>query len=284
MRALMNSNAINKTSLAINCEESIKILTDFIRTEVQKAGFSKAVVGLSGGIDSSLSATLVMLALGKQNVIGVMMPFETSSSESLSDTRQLVSKLSIPHLLVEITPMVKPYLEMYPEMDSIRRGNVMARMRMIVLYDISAAEKALVLGTANKTEYLLGYTTMWGDMACALNPLGDLYKTQVRALAKYLGLPENIINKKPSADLWAGQTDEEELGFSYEEADTLLELLIDRRLPPEEVESLGYSRQLIDNIMRRVHQTQYKRRLPLIAKLSRRSVNRDFQFSGDRDH
>ena len=180
--------------------------------------------------------------------------------------------------------MVKPYLEMYPEMDSIRRGNVMARMRMIVLYDISAAKKALVLGTANKTEYLLGYTTLWGDMACALNPLGDLYKTQVRALAKYLVLPEKIINKKPSADLWAGQTDEGELGFSYEEADTLLELLIDRRLPPEEVEALGYSRQLIDNIMRRVHQTQYKRRLPLIAKLSHRSVNRDFQFSGDRDH
>lgn len=284
MRALMGSNAINKASLTINCEESIKILTNFIRTEVQKAGFSKAVVGLSGGIDSSLSATLAGLALGKQNVIGVMMPFETSSSESLSDTRQLVSKLGIPHHLVEITPMVKPYLEMYPEMDFIRRGNVMARMRMIVLYDISAAEKALVLGTANKTEYLLGYTTLWGDMACAFNPLGDLYKTQVRALAKYLGLPESIINKKPSADLWAGQTDEGELGFSYEEADTLLELLIDRRLPPEEVEALGCSRQLIDNIMRRVHQTQYKRHLPLIAKLSHRSVNRDFQFSGDRDH
>jgi NAD+ synthase len=284
MRALMGLNATNKASLAIDCEKSIKILTDFIRTEVQKAGFAKAVVGLSGGIDSSLSATLAVLALGKQNVIGVMMPFETSSSESLSDTRQLVSKLNIPHHLVEITPMVKPYLEMYPEMDSIRRGNVMARMRMIVLYDISAAEKALVLGTANKTEYLLGYTTLWGDMACALNPLGDLYKTQVRTLAKYLDLPGSIINKKPSADLWAGQTDEEELGFSYEEADNLLELLIDRRLPPEEVEALGYSRQLIDNIMRRVHQTQYKRHLPLIAKLSHRSVNRDFQVSGDRDH
>ncbi len=267
----MKSNALKINSSAINCEETVKVLTDFIQTEVHKAGFSKIVIGLSGGLDSSLSAALAVLALGKENVIGVIMPFETSSPDSLTDARQIAAKLDIPHHLVEITPMVKPYLEMHPEMDSIRRGNVMARMRMIVLYDISAAEKALVLGTGNKTESLLGYCTLWGDMACALNALGDLYKCQVRALAKHLGLPESITAKKPSADLWAGQTDEEELGFSYDDADALLELLIDRSLSAEEVEALGYSRRLIDNILLKVEQTQFKRRLPLIARLNRRS-------------
>jgi len=180
----------------------------------------------------------------------------------------LARKLGILYRVVEITPMVKPYFDMNPEMDDLRRGNVMARMRMIVLYDISAAEKALVLGTGNKTEYLLGYFTLWGDSACALNPLGDLYKNQVRALAAHLDLPEKIINKKPSADLWLGQTDEEELGFTYEEADTLLEMLIDRGMPPQQVADKGFSREVVDNIMRLVQQTQYKRHMPLIAKLS----------------
>lgn len=263
----MNSNESEKNPLAINCEQVVKVLTDFIRTEVLKTGFKKLVLGLSGGIDSSLSATLATKALGAENVVGVMMPYETSNPDSLADAEKLVKELGIPHRLVEITPMVKPLFEMNPEMDALRRGNVMARMRMIVLYDISAAEKALVLGTGNKTECLLGYCTLWGDSACALNPLGDLYKNQVRTLAAYLGLPEKIINKNPSADLWAGQTDEGELGFTYEDADTLLEMLIDREIPPEQVVEQGYPGEFVDKIIRIMKQTQYKRRMPLIAKI-----------------
>jgi len=277
----MNSKGSERKPLAINCEKAVKVLTNFIRTEVLKTGFNKAVVGLSGGIDSSLSATLGTIALGTENVIGVMMPYETSNPESLMDAKMLVKKLGIPHRLVEITPMAKPFFEMNPGMDALRRGNVMARMRMIVLYDISAAEKALVLGTSNKTEYLLGYSTLWGDSACALNPLGDLYKNQVRKLAAHLGLPEKIINKEPSADLWAGQTDEEELGFTYEQADTLLEMLIDRSMTPQQLAEQGYPREAVDKIMRMVQQTQYKRHMPLIAKLSNKTINRDFRFPRD---
>jgi len=277
----MNPNATTTTALGIDCEEVVKVLTDFLRNAVHKAGFSKTVVGLSGGIDSSLSANLAVLALGRENVIGVMMPYESSNPESLTDARQLASQLGIRHLLVEITPMVKPCLEILPEMDAVRRGNVMARMRMIVLYDISAAEEALVLGTGNKTEYLLGYTTLWGDMACALNPLGDLYKSQVRALARYLGIPKGIITKKPSADLWVGQTDEGELGFTYEEADTLLEMLIDRGLPAEKVEALGYSKQLIDKVLQTVEKNRYKRHMPIYAELSDRPKDPDSSVPGD---
>ncbi|MBN2289217.1 MAG: NAD+ synthase [Candidatus Glassbacteria bacterium] len=280
----MNPKAAKKVSSAFNCEESLGSLTGFIRSEVGKTGFSKVVVGLSGGIDSSLCAALAVHALGARNVIGVMMPYETSTADSLSDARQLAAGLGIDQRLVEITPMVKPYLERHPGMSPVRRGNVMARMRMIVLYDISAAENSLVLGTGNKTEYLLGYCTLWGDTACAFNPLGDLYKSQVRALAAYLGLPESITAKTPSADLWSGQTDEDELGFSYDEADALLELLIDRGLEPEEVEELGFSSRLIDTILERVERTQFKRRLPPIAKLDHRKTGAERPSPGNKHY
>lgn len=266
----MQTKAAKTAASSFNREGTVDKLTDFIRTQVREAGFSKVVVGLSGGIDSSLSAALAVRALGKENVLGVMMPYETSSPESLSDARQLANQLGIPCRLVEITPMVKPYLESHPEMDVVRRGNVMARMRMIVLYDISAAEKALVLGTGNKTETLLGYCTLWGDMACAINPLGGLYKSQVRALAKFLDLPPNIISKAPSADLWAGQTDEGELGISYDDADILLELLIDRGLSEADVEARGFSGRLIKDIVHKIDKSRFKRRLPLVAVLNHR--------------
>lgn len=277
----MNSNELKKPSLKIDCEQVCRVLINFIGTEVRKAGFERVVLGLSGGIDSSLSAALAVRALGRENVIGVFMPYESSNPSSLADARLLAEGLGIRSILAEITPMVKPYLELNPGIDQLRRGNVMARMRMIVLYDISAAERALVLGTSNKTEYLLGYSTLWGDMACALNPLGDLYKNHVRQLARYLDIPGPIIDKKPSADLWEGQTDEDEFGFSYDDADQLLYLLIDRRLLPEEVEKLGYDRRLIDTMARKVRTTQYKRHLPLIAKLSQRTINRDFRYPRD---
>ncbi|MCE5270567.1 NAD+ synthase [bacterium] len=277
----MSSSELKKPSLAIDCEQVSRVLINFIRTEVRKVGFERVVLGLSGGIDSSLSAALAVRALGRENVLGVFMPYESSNPSSLADARLLAEYLGLRSQLCEITPMVKPYLEANPGMDQLRRGNVMARMRMIVLYDISAAERALVLGTSNKTEYLLGYSTLWGDMACALNPLGDLYKNHVRQLSRFLEIPAPILQKKPSADLWEGQTDEDEFGFTYDDADQLLYLLIDRRFLPEEVERLGYDRRLIDILVRKVRTTQYKRHLPLIAKLSQRTINRDFRYPRD---
>lgn len=277
----MNSNESKKNRMAINCPEVLKVLSAFIRTEVRKTGYAKVVLGLSGGIDSSLSAALAVEALGGDNVHGVMMPYRSSNPDSLSDAKLLADKLGIGSRTVEITPMTDPYFETCPEISNMRQGNVMARQRMVVLYDISAEIDALVLGTSNKTEYLLGYSTLWGDSACALNPLGDLYKTQVWSLARFMELPEQIVSKKPSADLWAGQTDEEELGFTYEQADEALELLIDCRMKPEQVIARGFNEDFINRIMRMVQQTQYKRHLPLIAKLSNRTINRDFRFPRD---
>ncbi len=277
----MNSNESKKNPMAINCPEVLKVLSAFIRTEVHKTGFRKVVLGLSGGIDSSLSAALAADALGAENVLGVMMPYRSSNPDSLGDAKVLAEKLGIGSRTVEITPMVDPYFDSCPRISNMRQGNVMARQRMIVLYDVSAEIEALVLGTSNKTEYLLGYSTLWGDSACALNPLGDLYKTQVWELSRFMELPEQIVSKKPSADLWAGQTDEEELGFTYEQADEALDLLIDNRMKPEQVSARGFDEVFVNRIMLMVQQTQYKRHLPLIAKLSNRTINRDFRFPRD---
>ncbi|MBW7997545.1 MAG: NAD+ synthase [Candidatus Glassbacteria bacterium] len=277
----MNLTGSKKNPLAVNCPEVVKVLSGFIRIEVQKTGFEKVVLGLSGGIDSSLSAALAVDALGADNVYGVMMPYKNSNPDSLGDATVLAEKLGIESRTMEITQMVEPYFKTAAGIDNMRRGNVMARQRMIVLYDLSAEISALVLGTSNKTEYLLGYSTLWGDSACALNPLGDLYKTQVWKLARFLELPERIISKKPSADLWTGQTDEEELGFTYKEADEVLALLVDCRMKTEQAAARGHDEQFVDRIMRMVRQTQYKRHLPLIAKLSNRTINRDFRFPRD---
>ena len=170
-----------------------------------------------------------MRALGPENVLGVMMPYRTSSPESKADAEVVARSLGMRTELVDISPMVDPYLALGSGNDRVRGGNVMARERMIILYDISQREKALVLGTSNKTELMLGYGTLFGDMASALNPLGDLYKTQIWQLAKHLGLPDKVIDKKPSADLWAGQTDEGEMGFTYQDVDRLLYCMLDER-------------------------------------------------------
>jgi NAD+ synthase len=206
-----------------------------------------------------------------------MMPYKTSNPKSEEDAFLVVEKLGMEHSKVDITPMVEPLFQAFPQMDQLRKGNVMARERMIILYDQSKEKEALVLGTGNKTEYLLGYTTLWGDMACALAPLGDLYKTQVYQLAAFLGVPKRILQKKPSADLWAGQTDEEELGFTYGKVDTLLYYMVDKRFTFSELEELGYRREFVRDIFKRIQTSQYKRRLPLIAKLSERTIDRDFK-------
>ena len=193
----------------------------------------------------------------------------------------VVEAAGVQSLTVPITDMVDPLFQRFPDANAIRRGNVMARARMIVLYDQSEAFHGLVVGTGNKTEILLGYTTLYGDSACALNPVGDLYKTQVRQLAQEIGVPEVILNKPPTADLWQGQTDEGELGFTYEEVDKLLYLLVDQRFTPEECQEAGFSKELVLNVVERVRRNQFKRTLPPIAKLSNRTVGYDFLYLRD---
>ncbi len=258
-----------------------EILLNFIRCEVRKVGFEKVVIGLSGGVDSAVSCTLATRALGKENVLAVMMPYKTSSPDSLADAKLLAHQLGITYELCDITPMVDAYFAAQQVTDKVRRGNVMARMRMIVLYDISMRDRRLVIGTSNKTELLLGYGTLFGDMASAINPIGDLYKTQVWELAKHLGIPSRIIEKKPSADLWEGQTDEDELGFTYAEVDKLLYQMIDLRLSDEELLKNGTSWEFLSKTRWFVVRNQFKRMTPVIAKLSSRTLGIDFRYARD---
>lgn len=268
----------------INTELARHILVGFLRNEVRKFSFDKVVVGLSGGVDSSLAAFLAEEALGPRGVLAVMMPYKTSNPQSLRDAVQVAQMLGIEHRVIEITPMIDAYFANIPDADNVRRGNKMARERMSILYDLSHAERAIVMGTSNKTEALLGYTTLWGDMACGVNPLGDLYKTQVRALAAHLGVPEHIVAKNPTADLWVGQTDEAELGFTYAEVDKLLYLMVDERWERSRLIEAGFSPAFVDRVYRMVRDSQYKRRMPVFAKLSARTIDRDFRYSRDWGH
>jgi NAD+ synthase len=267
--------------LSIDTEKTKQILTDFIRSKITRAGFSRAVVGLSGGIDSSLSGYLAAEALGPENVMAVRMPYKTSSAGSLEHAQLVIDNLGVKNLTVPITDMVDPLFERFPTADPIRRGNAMARARMIVLYDQSQAFEGLVVGTGNKTEYLLGYTTLYGDAACAFNPLGDLYKTQVRQLARSLGVPEVIISKPPSADLWVDQTDEDELGFTYDEVDQLLYLLVDKRYTPDECIKAGYAENFVKAVINLIRKNYFKRVVPPIAKLGDQELSEDYLSFGD---
>jgi NAD+ synthase len=267
--------------LTINTDLTRRILTGFIRSEITRMGFSRAVIGLSGGIDSAVSCFLAAEALGGENVLAVRMPYRTSSPDSLEDAQRVIEATGVQSLTVEITPMVEPLFQRFPDMDNMRRGNIMARQRMIILYDQSAAFGGLVVGTGNKTEILLGYTTLYGDSACALNPIGDLYKTQLRQLAEALGVPESIRRKAPSADLWAGQTDEGELGYTYAEVDRLLYLLVDQRYTPQECVEAGFEPSFVHRVVERMRRNQFKRILPPIAKLSNRTIGYDFLYLRD---
>ena len=267
--------------LAINPELVRGILVGFIRNEVRKVGFERVVLGLSGGVDSSLVATLSVEALGAGNVMGVFMPYRTSDPKSRSDALEVARQLGIEQLEIDISPQIDAYYERVPGADQKRRGNKMARERMSILYDQSWGWRALVIGTSNKTELLLGYGTIYGDMASAINPIGDLYKTQVWQLADAVGVPTGIVQKAPSADLWAGQSDETELGFAYRMIDQLLYYLVDRRYSTEELRRQGFDEAFITDIVRRVRENQYKRRLPVIAKLSSRTIDRDFRYPRD---
>jgi NAD+ synthase len=267
--------------LQIDTNLARTILTGFIHSEITRAGFEHAVIGLSGGVDSALACYLAAEALGPQNVLAVMMPYRTSSPESQEHARLVVEALGVNAMTVPITDMVQPLFDRFPDVSQMRRGNAMARMRMIILYDQSEAFRGLVVGTGNKTEILLGYTTLYGDSACALNPLGDLYKTQIRQLARALNVPDAIVSKPPTADLWKDQTDEGELGFTYADVDQLLYLLVDQRYSPEECIEAGFSPDFVSKVVERVRRNQFKRVLPPIAKLSNRTIGYDFLYLRD---
>lgn len=267
--------------LTINSQLANKILTNFIASEITRTGFQKAVLGLSGGIDSALACMLAATALGPKNVLAVRMPYRTSSPDSLEDAQKVIEMTGVEGLTFPITAMVDPLINAYPDMDATRKGNIMARARMVVLYDQSAAFSGLVVGTGNKTEILLGYTTLYGDSACAINPLGDLYKTQVRQLSRDLGMPDSVVNKPPSADLWAGQTDEGDLGFTYADVDQLLYLLVDERYSAQECVAAGFDSTFVESVLQRVRKNHFKRIMPPICKLNNRTIGYDFLYMRD---
>ena len=276
-----DENHDRDADLSIDPEWTTRILTDFISTELQRAGFQRLVIGLSGGIDSALAAMLAARAIGPEAVLGVRLPYRSSSPASLTDAQALADAAGIRLETVDISAMVDSAAQSMAEITPLRLGNVMARARMIVLFDCSARDQALVLGSSNKSELLLGYGTLHGDLASAINPLGDLYKTQVRALARHIGVPEPIRSKPPSADLWSDQSDEDELGVTYDEADRLLALMVDARVEREAVIARGFSAEMVDHVWNLVVRSQFKRRPPLIAKVSNRSVGSDFRYPRD---
>ena len=258
-----------------------RVLVAFIRAELHKVGMQRAVFGLSGGVDSALAAYLAAAALGPEQVWGFLLPYRTSDPQSTSDAELVARQTGIHTVRIDISAQIDAYFERFPDAPAVRRGNKMARERMSILYDQSAALGALVLGTSNKTELFLGYGTIHGDLASAINPLGDLYKTQVWALARAVGVPAHIVEKRPTADLWSGQTDEDELGFTYADVDELLHFMIERRYRHHELVALGFEPGFVSRVEETVSRSQYKRRMPLIAKVSGRSITHDFRYPRD---
>jgi NAD+ synthase len=265
----------------INTDIAQRVLSGFIKDQIDKAGLNGAVIGLSGGIDSALSAYLSVAALGAENVLAVRMPYKSSSEASLTDAETVIQDLGLPSIIVPITSMADALIEQFDDMTRVRKGNIMARCRMIVLYDQSAARGLLPMGTSNKTEFLLGYSTIYGDSGVALQPIADLFKYQVRQLARAMSVPAQIIDKAPSADLWAGQTDEGELGFTYDDVDQVLYLLVDERYTVDEVVDEGFEREFVDDVWRRVKANHFKRTMPNIAKVSKRTIGHDFLYLRD---
>jgi len=257
------------------------ILVNFIKLETEKIGLENIVIGLSGGIDSAVSAALASLAMDNKKVYAYGLPYKTSSIESIEDAKMVAEKLGINFEVIDITSFVDKYCELDSGISRLRKGNIMARMRMTVIFDKSSLKNALVLGTSNKTELLLGYGTWHGDMASSINPIGDLYKTQLWELAGFLDIPEKIIKKEPTADLWVGQTDEQELGYSYTEIDKLLFAMVDERRDEKELLGMGFTENIIKKIANRIKKTQFKRQLPIIAKISLRTIDKDFRYCRD---
>jgi len=254
-------------------------LVAFLKDEVEKTGFSHVVLGLSGGIDSAVVAVLAQQAFGNR-LLCVKMPSHYSSQSSLDDAEVLCQQFQMASITKSIEPLLRAY-EAEEEMNTLRTGNFSARMRMAILFDISAKQHALVIGTSNKSELMLGYGTLYGDLASALNPIGDLYKSEIFEFARYLNIPDTIINKPPSADLWEGQSDEEEIGYSYDVLDAVLKKYVEERSSKEELLEEGFDKELVNMIISRIYTNQFKRKMPIIAKVTSRTINHDFNYPRD---
>ena len=272
---------MKEIDLSINTDLVQTILERFIHSEITRTGLNRAVINLSGGIDSALVCYIAVKALGAENVLALRLPYKTSSPDSLDHAQLVTDALGMQVRTFPITDMADALIKQDTEMSNVRKGNIMARCRMIIAYDQSESVKGLVIGTGNKTEILLGYSTLFGDSACALNPIGDLYKTQVRQLSRAYSVPQPIIDKAPSADLWTGQTDEGELGFTYEEVDKLLYLLVDQRYSPEECVNEGFREEFVRTVITRIRRYHFKRVMPPVAKISSRTAPYDFLYLRD---
>lgn len=258
---------VKMRNFKINPGQTVRKITSFISRAVKSKGFDKVILGLSGGLDSSVVAYLSKKALGPDNLIGVIMPYGRLSHQSTQDAKKVAKILKVKTRYIDISHMIDAYFAKVRDADNIRRGNKMARERMSILYDLSKEYNALVIGTSNRTERLLGYGTIHGDTACGLNPIGDLYKSQLKSVAKHLGVPSLIIGKRPTADLWPGQADEDELGYRYEDIDKLLFLMVDKRLSNKALLKEGFDKRFILDIRKRIRGNRFKSQAPAVCRL-----------------
>ena len=271
-----------RARLALHPELAAAALEHVVRDAVDNAAARGVVVGLSGGVDSALSAALAARALGAARVHALFLPYRESDPRSRTDAEAVAAAFGLALRTIDITTQIDAYFDRdEPAADRVRRGNKMARERMSILFDQSKKLDSLVIGTSNKTEILLGYSTLFGDNASSFNPLGDLYKTQVRALARHVGVPEAVAGKPASADLWPGQSSEGELGFDYATADEILYLHFDQGLLGDEVVARGYDAAVVEAIVARERANRFKRRMMLIARLSGSAVNLDREIPRD---
>jgi NAD+ synthase len=267
--------------LLIDTDVARKIIREFIRGQLAQTGFERLILALSGGVDSALVAYLAVEAIGADNLLCVMLPYRTSSPESLADAQDVISRLGCASRTIDISAIVDGYLQTSipgEEVSNLRRGNLAARARMMAIYDQSVPWNGLVIGTGNKTEALLGYTTHYGDNAFAFDPIGDLYKSQVRQISEAMGVPDSILNKPPSADLWPGQTDEKEIGLPYEELDRLLYWMVDKRRTTDQLVEMGFDAPAIERTQRMIARSEFKRQVPPVAKLTTRTPGVDYLY------
>ncbi len=267
--------------LEIDCQTVEKVLVNFIKDSVYKNNFKNGIVGVSGGLDSAVILALTQRALGSEHTFALLMPYRLSSEASLEHGKLVCDELKVAYEVIDISPSVDAYFDRYATEKKLLIGNKCARERMSVLYDFSVRKNALVVGTSNKSELLIGYSTLFGDSAAAFLPIGDLYKTQVRQLAAHLQIPTGIIEKQPTADLWANQTDEGEIGLTYKELDGILYRLVEQRMAPNAIEKAGYARETIARVNKMIVNTQYKRTMPPVVKVQNRAVGIDFRYLRD---